>query len=110
MIGVLFVVEPREGRAPRYFEIAEALRPALDGIEGFVSVERFESLSRPGVYLSLSWWRDDDAVARWRRAAGHRAGQREGRSEVFADYRIRVVQVLRDYGMQDRAEAPDDLR
>jgi heme-degrading monooxygenase HmoA len=107
-LAVLFEVTPLPGRAQRYFDIAAALRPALDGIDGFISVERFESLARPGTYLSLSWWRDETAIAAWRGMACHRAGQREGRDAVFADYRIRVVGTLRDYGMHDRAQAPPD--
>jgi heme-degrading monooxygenase HmoA len=108
MITVLFEVTPRPGRAERYFEIAAALAAELRQIDGFVSVERFESLSRPGSYLSLSTWRDEEAVRAWRTLAAHRAGQREGREAVFASYRIRVAQVLRDYSQDDRAEAPAD--
>lgn len=108
MITVLFEVTPRPGQAPRYFEIAAALAAELPKIDGFVSVERFESLSRPGSYLSLSTWRDEEAVRAWRNQAAHRAGQREGRDSVFASYRIRVAQVLRDYSLDERAEAPAD--
>ncbi|MEO5735593.1 MAG: antibiotic biosynthesis monooxygenase [Rubrivivax sp.] len=108
MHAVIFEVVPRPGCAQRYFEIAAALRPELECIDGFIGVERFESLSRPGVFLSMSWWRDEAAIGRWRQRACHREGQREGRAAVFADYRIRVVTTVRDYGMHDRAEAPDD--
>ena len=108
MITVLFEVTPRPGRAERYFEIAAALAAELQQIDGFVSVERFESLTRPGSYLSLSTWRDEEAVRRWRNTAHHRAGQREGRESVFERYRLRVAQVLRDYTATERAEAPDD--
>jgi len=104
----LFEVEPHAGCADRYFDIAAELGPALREIDGFVSVERFESLVRPGVFLSMSWWRDEASVQRWRNQAGHRAGQREGRDTVFAGYRIRVAQLLRDYGATDRAQAPAD--
>ncbi|WP_425260568.1 antibiotic biosynthesis monooxygenase family protein [Rubrivivax sp. RP6-9] len=107
-LAVLFEVTPLAGCAPRYFEIAAALRPALDAIDGFLGVERFESLARPGTYLSLSWWRDEDAIRQWRNMACHRSGQHEGRAQVFAGYRIRVVATLRDYGMHDRAQAPAD--
>jgi heme-degrading monooxygenase HmoA len=108
MIAVIFEVQPHAGHAQRYFDIAADLKPLLDGIDGFVSVERFESLSRPGCYLSLSYWRDEAAVRAWRTHALHRAGQREGRDVVFDDYRIRVAAVLRDYGLRDRAQAPAD--
>ncbi|HEV8692045.1 MAG TPA: antibiotic biosynthesis monooxygenase, partial [Ideonella sp.] len=105
MITVLFEVTPLPGRADRYFEIAAALAGELQQIDGFVSVERFESLTRPGSYLSLSTWRDEEAVRRWRNTAAHRAGQREGREAVFASYRIRVAQVLRDYSATERDQA-----
>ncbi|MBC7779212.1 MAG: antibiotic biosynthesis monooxygenase [Proteobacteria bacterium] len=108
MLAVIFEVIPLPGRAPRYFEIAAALRPVLERIDGFISVERFESLSRPGVYLSLSYWRDEQAISRWRNEACHRAGQHDGREAVFEDYRIRVMAGLRDYGFHDRLEAPMD--
>jgi heme-degrading monooxygenase HmoA len=108
MITVLFEVTPKPGQAERYFEIAAALAAELKQIDGFVSVERFESLARPGSYLSLSTWRDEEAVRAWRTQAAHRAGQREGREAVFASYRIRVAQVLRDYSLDERAEAPAD--
>ena len=108
MLAVIFEVTPLPGRAQRYFDIAAQLKPTLEKIDGFISVERFESLTRPGVYLSLSTWRDEAALARWRQEACHRSGQREGREAVFADYRIRVMAGLRDYGMHERAEAPAD--
>lgn len=108
MLAVIFEVTPLPGRAQRYFDIAAALRPELERVDGFISVERFESLTRPGVYLSLSWWRDEAAVVAWRNAQRHRAGQAEGREAVFADYRIRVANCLRDYGLHDRAQAPAD--
>jgi len=108
MIAVLFEAWPAEGQGERYFELAAALRPALDGVDGFVSIERFESLTEPGKLLSLSFWRSEAAVAAWRNLPSHRATQGEGRQRVFADYRLRVAAVLRDYGMGDRAEAPTD--
>jgi heme-degrading monooxygenase HmoA len=106
MIAVLFEAWPREGRADRYFDIAAALRPQLDSIDGFLGIERFQSLVDPTKLLSLSWWRDEAAVAAWRGAEHHRAAQAEGREAIFADYRLRIATVLRDYGMQDRAQAP----
>lgn len=110
MIAVIFEVEPAAGRAPDYLGIAADLRPLLDGIDGFISIERFESLAQPGKYLSLSFWRDEAAVAAWRAVGEHRAAQAAGRGGIFADYRLRVASVLRDYGMTDRAEAPADSR
>ena len=108
MMAVIFEVSPLDGRADRYFEIAAELKPQLEKIEGFISVERFESVTHPGHYLSLSFWRDEEAVRAWRRNAFHREGQREGRKAVFEDYRIRVAEVVRDYGMRERDQAPAD--
>lgn len=110
MIAVIFEVEPRSGQADRYFDIAAELRPMLEATDGFLSVERFESLTRPGRFLSLSFWRDEDAVRAWRCRTEHRAAQQQGRSAVFAGYRLRVAQVLRDYGLDDRDQAPADSR
>ena len=110
MIAVIFEVWPRPERRAEYLDIAAALRPELDAIDGFISVERFESLSEPGKILSLSFWRDEAALAAWRNLRGHRAAQARGRGGIFADYRLRVAGVIRDYGMTDRAEAPHDSR
>jgi heme-degrading monooxygenase HmoA len=110
MIAVIFEVQPHADKASRYFDIAATLRAELEAIEGFISVERFESLATPGKFLSLSFWCDEVAVRAWRTHAGHRAGQHEGRAAVFAGYRIRVAQVLRDYGLAERDEAPADSR
>lgn len=110
MIAVIFEVEPRPGAASRYFELAAALKADLESIDGFISVERFESIARPGRFLSLSFWRDEDAVRRWRCHGMHRSAQREGRSEILAAYRLRVATVIRDYGMDERDQAPPDSR
>ena len=110
MIAVIFEVWPAEGEMGRYLELAAALRADLEQIDGFISVERFESLSTPGKLLSLSIFRDEAAVAAWRNRPGHRATQAKGRGGVFADYRLRVAQVLRDYGLEEREEAPADSR
>ncbi|NEX94144.1 antibiotic biosynthesis monooxygenase [Caulobacter sp. 17J65-9] len=110
MIAVIFEAWPAEGRAQDYFDIAEALRPVLEQMDGFVSVERFASVSEPGKLLSLSFWRDEAAAARWRDLAEHRRAQAQGRAGVFADYRLRVAEVSRDYGLNRRAEAPPDSR
>jgi heme-degrading monooxygenase HmoA len=106
MFAVIFEVEPKPGRAQDYLDIAARLRPALETIDGFLSIERFQSLTVEGKYLSLSFWRDEAAVRRWREQAEHHAAQAKGRDEIFADYRIRVAEVARDYGMFERREAP----
>ena len=103
MYAVIFEVEPQDRRrADRYFELAAQLRPELEKIDGFISVERFESLTNKGKYLSLSFWRDEAAVKAWRTHMGHQAAQREGKESVFKDYRIRVAEVVRDYTLEDR--------
>lgn len=108
MIAVIFEVWPIEDRANEYFDLAAELRPQLAGIEGFISIERFESLANPGKFLSVSYWRDESAVAAWRKLEQHRAAQARGRTAIFKDYRIRVASVIRDYGMQSRDEVPAD--
>ena len=110
MIAVIFEVEPRPGKREAYLDAAAALRPLLAGIDGFVSIERFESLTQPGKILSLSIWRDEEAVRRWRELEAHRKAQAAGRNDLFAGYRLRVAEVLRDYGMHERAEAPADSK
>ncbi len=110
MIAVIFEVQPKDGRRQDYLGIAASLRPLLDGIDGFVSIERFESLTTPGKILSLSFWRDESAVEQWRRDVAHCEAQVRGRAEVFDDYRLRVASVIRDYGMVSREEAPNDSR
>jgi len=106
MYAVIFEVRPRPGREGEYLALAQSLRSELEKIDGFISVERFASLYQEGKILSLSFWRDEAAVERWRTHVQHRAAQRRGREEIFADYRIRVAAVMRDYGMLERAEAP----
>lgn len=110
MIAVIFEVLPREGLRADYLATAARLAPLLDGVDGFLSIERFESLSRPGKILSLSFWRDEAAVAAWRGLGEHRTAQSEGRSRIFEDYRLRIAGVVRDYGMFDRDQAPGDSR
>lgn len=109
MIAVIFEVIPREGLRDDYLATAARLRPLLDGVDGFLSIERFESLTRPGKILSLSFWRDEAAVAAWRGQTEHRAAQADGRGRMFTDYRLRVAAVSRDYGMEARDQAPEDL-
>ena len=110
MMAVILEVQPAPGQRGAYLDAAAALRPLLERIDGFVSIERFESLGTPGKLLSLSYWRDEDAVARWRQAEAHRATQQAGRARIFDGYRLRVAAVVRDYGMHDRAQAPADSR
>ncbi len=110
MIAVIFEVVPSAEGRQTYLDTAAALRGELERMDGFVSIERFESLSQPGKLLSLSFWRDEAAVAQWRQRESHRHAQSVGRSGVFADYRLRVAAVLRDYGQNERAQAPADSR
>jgi heme-degrading monooxygenase HmoA len=110
MIAVIFEVWPAEGRREEYLELAAGLRAELEQTDGFLSIERFESLYEPGKLLSLSFWRDEAAVKAWRNLGEHRAAQAKGRAGVFADYRLRIAGVVRDYGMTERAEAPEDSR
>jgi len=110
MIAVIFEVWPAEGHTERYLDIAAALKRELEGVDGFISVERFRSLADPDKILSLSFWRDEAAVKQWRNLPSHRAAQKQGRGGVFRDYRLRVAGVIRDYGMSERANAPDDSR
>ena len=110
MIAVIFEVWPAQGCKDDYLAIAASLRDELERIDGFISVERFQSITDPGKLLSLSFWRDEGAVARWRKQAHHRDSQRQGRAGIFADYRLRVTAVLRDYGLTDRAAAPEDSK
>ncbi|PLX73007.1 MAG: antibiotic biosynthesis monooxygenase [Desulfuromonas sp.] len=110
MIAVIFEVWPTDGRSIEYFDLAASLRKDLMKIDGFISIERFESLTTKGKYLSLSFWRDEEAVIAWRNLERHRKAQAMGRGGVFADYRLRVANVVRDYGMQERDDAPKDSR
>jgi len=108
MLAVIFEVIPAAGRKEQYLELAAQLRPELEKIDGFISVERFASLTDESKLLSLSFWRDEEAVRRWRNLARHREAQARGRSGVFADYRLRIASVVRDYTMDERAQAPKD--
>ena len=108
MIAVIFEVWPKDQRKQEYLDIAAGLRPLLDKIDGFISIERFESLNEPGKILSLSFWRDDKAIKEWRQLESHRAAQAKGRADVFKDYRLRVAGVIRDYGMFNREQVPPD--
>ncbi|WP_278921816.1 MULTISPECIES: antibiotic biosynthesis monooxygenase family protein [Pseudophaeobacter] len=110
MIAVIFEVEPAPGRKGDYLDIAAQIRPMLDEIEGFISVERFQSLTNADKILSLSFFEDEAAIARWRNLNAHRAAQSQGRDGVFANYRLRIASVIRDYGLYDRDEAPSDSK
>ncbi len=110
MIAVIFEVIPHADHQQDYMDAAASLRPLLDEIDGFISIERFGSLSQPGKILSLSYWRDEEAVKQWRNLEAHREVQAAGRASIFADYRLRVAHVLRDYGLNERTEAPTDSR
>jgi heme-degrading monooxygenase HmoA len=108
MIVIIFEVWPKPNHKQDYLDIAGTLRPLLETIDGFISVERFESLTEPGKMLSLSFFRDEAAVEAWRNLTAHRAAQAKGRAEVFANYRLRVADVIRDYGMHERRQTPSD--
>ncbi|MGA7595259.1 MAG: antibiotic biosynthesis monooxygenase [Gallionella sp.] len=110
MIAVIFEVWPVENGAKAYFDLAAELRPLLEEIEGFISIERFESLTTKGKFLSLSFWRNEESIRTWRNTEEHRKVQARGRSSVFSAYRIRVATVVRDYGLDERDGAPEDSR
>ena len=110
MIAVIFEVWPADGKKQTYLDIAASLKPELERIDGFLSIERFQSLVDETKLLSLSFWRDEEAVKAWRNVEHHREAQAAGRGGVFRDYRLRIGHVVRDYGMKERAEAPKDSR
>jgi heme-degrading monooxygenase HmoA len=110
VIAVIFEVWPAEGERGHYLDIAAELRPLLDEIDGFISIERFVSLREPEKLLSLSFWRDEAAVSAWRNMEAHRSAQSKGRNGILRDYRLRVAEVMRDYGMSERVGAPSDSR
>ncbi|MFZ7093506.1 antibiotic biosynthesis monooxygenase family protein [Primorskyibacter sp. 2E233] len=110
MIAIIFEVIPAEGRKNAYLDIATQMRPLVEEVEGFLSVERFQSLTNPEKLLSISFFEDEAAVDRWRKLAKHRNAQSKGRAGLFSDYRLKVCHVLRDYGLTDRDQAPDDSR
>ncbi|MFH7013041.1 antibiotic biosynthesis monooxygenase family protein [Flavobacterium sp. FlaQc-52] len=108
MIAVIFEVIPNEGKKEAYLDIAAKLRPELDAIEGFISIERFQSFNDPDKVLSLSFWKDEESILQWRNLEMHRFAQTKGREEIFKEYHLRIANVSRDYGMFDRKEAPKD--
>jgi heme-degrading monooxygenase HmoA len=108
MIAVIFEFTPAEGRFPDYKALAEALADDVRSIDGFISVERFESITSKGKFVSLSFWRDEEAVRQWRSLQKHREAQKKGRGGIFRSYRLRVASVIRDYGMDERSQVPAD--
>lgn len=110
MIAVIFEFTAAEGRRQEYLELAAALNSEVENFDGFISIERFQGISNPERFVSLSFWRDEEAVRRWRNVQKHREAQKRGRGGIFSGYRLRVCSVLRDYGMQERREAPEDSR
>lgn len=108
MIAVIFEALPNEGKYNDYFDLASQLKPELLQIEGFISIERFQSINDPDKLLSLSFWKDEDSVDQWRKVELHRHAQKEGRQFIFKDYRLRVANVIRDYSMTNRKQAPTD--
>ena len=108
MIAVIFEFTPAQGRKQDYFDLVAQLKPELEKAEGFVSIERFESLTTPGKFVSLQFWRDEESVRKWRNVQLHRKAQAAGRAGIFQEYRLRIAGVLRDYTMDERAQAPRD--
>lgn len=110
MIAVIFEFTPGPERRQEYLDLAARLRPQLEAIDGFLSIERFTSMTTEGKLLSLSFWRDEDSVKRWRQLEEHRLAQARGRDGIFLDYRLQVAEIVRDYGMSNREQAPADSR
>jgi heme-degrading monooxygenase HmoA len=108
VITVIFEFTPAEGRFPEYLDLVATLKADLERADGFISLERFESITTKGKFVSLQFWRDEEAVRQWRNVAKHRAAQAKGRAGIFASYRLRIASVVRDYTMDERAEAPAD--
>ena len=108
MIAVIFEFTPAPGRFPDYMALVETLKPELAKAEGFISLERFESITTPGKFVSLQFWRDEESVAKWRNLQKHREAQKKGRGGIFASYRLRIAGVIRDYTMDGRGQAPAD--
>jgi heme-degrading monooxygenase HmoA len=108
MIAVIFEFTPVQGRFPDYMALVETLKPELAKAEGFLSLERFESITTPGKFVSLQFWKDEESVRKWRNVQKHREAQKQGRGGIFASYRLRIAGVIRDYTMDTRAQAPAD--
>ena len=108
MIAVIFEFTPAPGRKQEYLDLAAALKPEVERIDGFISIERFESITSPGRFVSLSFWRDEESLRAWRNVAQHRKAQAKGRGGIFSGYRLRVAGVVRDYSHAERGQAPAD--
>ena len=108
MIAVIFEFTPAEGRFPEYMKLVDTLREDLAKAEGFISLERFESITSKGKFVSLQFWKDEESVRKWRNLQKHREAQKKGRATIFKQYRLRIAAVLRDYEMDKRAQAPAD--
>jgi len=108
MVAVIFEFTPAPGRFPDYMALVETLKPELAKAEGFISLERFESITTPGKFVSLQFWRDEESVAKWRNVQKHREAQKKGRGGIFASYRLRIAGVIRDYTLDARAGVPAD--
>ena len=108
MIAVIFEFTPAEGRFPEYMDLVATLKADLEKAEGFVSLERFESITAPGKFVSLQFWKDEESVRKWRNVQKHREAQKKGRGGIFASYRLRIAGVIRDYTMDGRSQAPAD--
>ncbi|WP_250870270.1 antibiotic biosynthesis monooxygenase family protein [Hafnia paralvei] len=104
MVAVIFEANSYLDKQARYLEIASELRPLLERIDGFIAIERFQSLLEPGKILSLSWWRDEESVLAWKKNVFHQEAQAEGRESIFSYYRIRVAHVFRDYSSENRGK------
>ena len=109
-IAVIFEVVPANGQKQEYLDIATKLVPGLERIKGFISIERFQSIHNPDNILSLSFWENEEAIKQWRNLETHRNAQTKGRESIFKDYRLRIAQTIRDYGMSVRDEAPSDSK
>ena len=110
MIAVIFETFPAKGKWDEYLDIAAKLKPELSKIDGFISIERFQSISNPDKILSLSFWKDEESIQQWRNIELHRKAQQDGRDFIFDTYRLRIAGVMRDYGMNDREQAPGDSK
>ena len=108
MIAVIFEFTPAEGRFPEYMDLVAQLKPELEKTEGFLSIERFQSITSPGKYVSVQFWRDEESVRKWRNLQQHREAQKKGRAGIFRSYRLRIASVLRDYTMENRTQVPAD--
>ncbi len=108
MVAVIFEFTPAEGKMPEYFDLVAQLKPELEKADGFISLERFESITTPGKFVSLQFWRDEECIAKWRNVQLHRQAQAKGRAGIIADYRLRIATVSRDYTKNERTQAPKD--